>query len=199
MHRTNQCALVGNGVCDVRNARESLAGLTSDTADRRLRQRPFTAYRKRRDLDAVHVLEAVVSALPCVCGREANPATFSSTATTTFCPRVRTMHPVTNLRLCKPGIRPLHMSSASRAGNSSRPGNMKFVRSQSTSAKTEAPNATKTTKKLEATLRERAKRGDHPSEVEKEFMPWGEYLSVRKNKRRWETVRIAHFHDSLRS
>ena len=115
-------------------------------------------------------------------------AAFSSTATTTALSIVHTMHPVANLRLCKPGLQPLRMSSTPRAGKSLRPGNMKFVRSQSTATKTEAPNATKTTKKLEATLRERAKRGDHPSEVEKEMMPWGEYLSVRKSRRRWETV-----------
>lgn len=29
-----------------------------------------------------------------------------------------------------------------------------------------------------------------PSRVEQESLPWAEYLTVRKNKRRWETVRV---------
>ena len=71
---------------------------------------------------------------------------------------------------------------------------LKFVRTQSSSAKP-APGQTSasskaTTTKLEASLRARAKLGEAPSEAEKQTMPWAEYLAVRKNKRRWETVSI---------
>lgn len=66
----------------------------------------------------------------------------------------------------------------------------KFVRQNSTSAPAKGvPKANKTKGNLEASLRARAKKGDVPTEVEKEFLPWGEYLGIRRNKRRWETVR----------
>jgi mitochondrial import inner membrane translocase subunit TIM23 len=44
--------------------------------------------------------------------------------------------------------------------------------------------------KAENALNSQVKQGA-PSEVEKETLPWAEYLSIRKTKRRWETVRGA--------
>ena len=97
------------------------------------------------------------------------------------------MAPLPTLRLCGP---------VARAQGASRPpayAHLKFVRANSQTArpppaKSASPAAT--TKKLEASLRARAKIGEVPSEVEKQKMPWEEYLAVRKNKRRWETVSI---------
>lgn len=67
--------------------------------------------------------------------------------------------------------------------------NLKFVRSKSSKASaTSNSGSTSTSTKLEAKLKERAEKGDVPSETEKVLLPWEEYLTIRKNKRRWETV-----------
>lgn len=50
------------------------------------------------------------------------------------------------------------------------------------------PSAPSTSQKAEAVLQKHAAKGE-PTDVEKEFLPWAEYLAIRKNKRRWETVR----------
>lgn len=58
-----------------------------------------------------------------------------------------------------------------------------FARLKSTKAPPKNAGA-----KAEDALKAQVKQGA-PSEVEKETLPWGEYLAIRKAKRRWETVR----------
>ena len=99
------------------------------------------------------------------------------------------MHPFPNIRLSIQSMRPCSSRFTLDMYAGVRPqAHIKFVRAKSTKAQ-DAASTTKTTANLEASLRARAKKGDLPSEVEKEILPWGEYLAVRKNKRRWETVR----------
>ncbi|KAI0810995.1 mitochondrial import protein Pam17 [Irpex lacteus] len=57
-----------------------------------------------------------------------------------------------------------------------------FARLKSTKAPPKNAGA-----KAEDALKAQVKQGA-PSEVEKETLPWGEYLAIRKAKRRWETA-----------
>ncbi|PSR75379.1 hypothetical protein PHLCEN_2v9137 [Hermanssonia centrifuga] len=60
------------------------------------------------------------------------------------------------------------------------------VRAKSSKAKKQAAVSNTAVKKPEPTTL-RLKTGA-PTEVEKEMLPWSEYLDIRKSKRRWETA-----------
>ncbi|GJE90792.1 mitochondrial import protein Pam17 domain-containing protein [Phanerochaete sordida] len=66
---------------------------------------------------------------------------------------------------------------------------LRFVRCKSNKAAKASANVkptSATTSEVEAALKHAEKGG--VSEVEKEILTWPEYLSIRKNKRRWETA-----------
>ncbi|KAI0690598.1 mitochondrial import protein Pam17-domain-containing protein [Cytidiella melzeri] len=63
----------------------------------------------------------------------------------------------------------------------------KHRRVSSTSVRLKSNKASKNASKAENALKAQVKQGA-PSEVEKETLPWAEYLSIRKTKRRWETA-----------
>ncbi|KAF7791327.1 hypothetical protein EIP86_002341 [Pleurotus ostreatoroseus] len=101
------------------------------------------------------------------------------------------MHPMSTASLYRVGAGSVRLqcNAAQHTRTALKSGNFKFVRSKSSKASaTKAPDSTATTAKLEAKLKARAEKGDVPSETEKQLLPWGEYLAIRKNKRRWETT-----------
>lgn len=85
----------------------------------------------------------------------------------------------------RPLTRSLRLKCTPHAHLSSQPKSapLKFVRAKSSKANTSA--ATKAEAALKANLRKGA-----PTEAEKETLPWADYLTIRKSKRRWETVRV---------
>ncbi|KAH8099577.1 mitochondrial import protein Pam17 [Cristinia sonorae] len=82
---------------------------------------------------------------------------------------------------CRSLARPFQISVQFRTAFSSRPrANVSAIRQKSSSAKA----AAETVKQTENAL----KKGPAPSKAEQESLPWGQYLTIRKNKRRWETI-----------
>ncbi|THH28497.1 hypothetical protein EUX98_g5692 [Antrodiella citrinella] len=77
----------------------------------------------------------------------------------------------------RPVARSCFNSSRLRTGFAS---NSRAIRQKSSSAKAAANTVKQTEKAL--------KNGPAPSKVDQETLPWAQYLTIRKNKRRWETA-----------